>query len=57
MGVEPATLEKLLRARRFGISLRRSATIAGVHVATVCRWQARDPEFRKALADAAEESR
>ena len=37
------TVEKLLRARRAGMTLRLAAALAEVHVATVCRWQASDP--------------
>lgn len=37
--------------------MRLAAAVAGVQVATVCRWQARDPELRQALADAAREAR
>jgi hypothetical protein len=51
------TVENLLRARRAGLTLRVAATLAGVHVATVCRWQARDPALRQALAEAAREAR
>jgi hypothetical protein len=47
----------ILRIRRFGVTLRRSAALAGVHVATVCRWQRRDPRLRRQLAEAAAESR
>ncbi|HEY1376401.1 MAG TPA: helix-turn-helix domain-containing protein [Gemmataceae bacterium] len=47
----------MLAARRQGATLREAAAAAGVHVATVCRWQARDPELRDALAEAAEDAR
>ena len=57
MGADRATVEGLLRARRAGLTLRLAAAAAGVHVATVCRWQARDPELRQALAEAAREAR
>jgi hypothetical protein len=43
----------LLAARRAGVTLRAAAAAAGVHVATVCRWQARDPALRDALRAAA----
>ena len=46
----------LLRARREGDSLREAAEAAGVHVATVCRWQNRDPALREALSQALQES-
>jgi hypothetical protein len=50
-------VRELLWARRSGCTVRLAASIAGVHVATVCRWQARDPALRQALADAAKEAR
>jgi hypothetical protein len=53
----PDAVQTLLKARRAGNTLRWSAVLAGVHVATVCRWQARDPALRKALADAAREAK
>jgi hypothetical protein len=46
----------LLAARRDGASLREAAEAAGVHVATVCRWQNRDPTLREALNQALQES-
>jgi hypothetical protein len=46
----------LLDARRTGATLREAAEEAGVHVATVCRWQNRDPALRKALYEALNES-
>jgi hypothetical protein len=49
-------VEALLDARRAGATLRQAAAAAGVHVATVCRWQARDPGLRLALADAAKQA-
>jgi hypothetical protein len=57
MNADRTTVEELLRMRRAGLTLRQAADVAGVHVATVCRWQARDPELRQALADAAREAR
>lgn len=51
------TIEVLLKARRAGATLRQAAAAAGIHVATVCRWQARDQELRQSLAEAAGESR
>ena len=45
----------LIRERSAGMDLRIAAAIAGIHVATVCRWQRRDPELREALEDAARE--
>ena len=47
-----AVIERLLAARRAGATLCQAAAAAGVHVATVCRWQARDHTLRKALYDA-----
>jgi hypothetical protein len=47
-----AAIDRLLEARRAGATLCQAAAAAGVHVATVCRWQARDPILRKALYDA-----
>jgi ribosomal protein S27E len=46
-------VEALLNHRRAGVSLRRAAALAGVHVATVCRWQARDSALQNSLALAA----
>jgi hypothetical protein len=48
-----AVVAAALRARRRGATLRQAATQAGVHVATLCRWQARDPQLRRGLAEAA----
>ena len=47
----------LLAARRDGATLRKAAESAGVHVATVCRWQSRDPSLREALNQAFTESK
>jgi hypothetical protein len=46
----------LLDTRRNGATLREAAEDAGAHVATVCRWQNRDPALRKALSEALNES-
>jgi ssDNA-binding Zn-finger/Zn-ribbon topoisomerase 1 len=54
---DPRAVEQLLEWRRKGAKLRVAASIAGVHVATVCRWQKRDPALRQALAEAAKEAR
>jgi hypothetical protein len=43
----------ILQAREGGATLRQAAKAAGVHVATVCRWENRDPTFREALREAA----
>src|SRR5262245_16777662 len=45
-------LERALAAREEGATLRQGAAAAGVHVATLCRWQARDGLLREALTDA-----
>src|SRR5262249_33516050 len=39
-------------ARAKGVSLRQASAAAGVHVATVCRWQARCPAIHRMLRDA-----
>jgi len=57
MSASPETVEAVLRARRAGLTLRQAAAVGGVHVATLCRWQARDPALRQALADAVAEAR
>jgi hypothetical protein len=54
-GVSPRRIDALLAVRRLGGTLREAAAAAGVHVATVCQWQARDPEFREALEQARED--
>jgi hypothetical protein len=46
-------IRTILAARAGGATLRGAAAAAGVHVATVCRWQARDPALAEALRDAA----
>ena len=56
MNAPRTAVELLVQVRRDGGTLRQAAIAAGVHVATVCRWQARDQELRQALADAAEEA-
>jgi hypothetical protein len=43
----------LIEARRDGLSLRLAADLAGVHVATLCRWQKRIPALKQALQEAA----
>jgi len=52
-----AAVERLLAAREAGATLAQAAAAAGVHVATVCRWQARDPELHTALAAAERSAR
>jgi hypothetical protein len=49
-GDREAAVERLLDAREAGATLKQAAAAAGVHVATVCRWQARDRRVREALA-------
>ncbi len=39
----------LVQARAGGLTLREAAAGAGVHVATVCRWQKRDTGLKAAL--------
>jgi hypothetical protein len=50
-------VETLLKAREDGATLREAADAAGVHVATVCRWQLRDPGLKASLRQAAEDAR
>jgi hypothetical protein len=57
MGPTQQALDALLEARRNGATLRQAAASVGVHVATVCRWQARDPELRLSLLNAEREAR
>jgi hypothetical protein len=45
-------LNQLLAARENGATLRAAAASVGVHVATVCRWQRRHPEFHKQMREA-----
>jgi hypothetical protein len=52
MKANEETIEQLLLARKEGLTLRQAAACAGVHVATVCRWQNRNPELRQALWEA-----
>ena len=52
-----AKIATLVQARRADLTLREAAKLAGVHVATVCRWQARDPALRKALVEAEREAK
>jgi hypothetical protein len=50
-------IEELLRRVRQGLSLRSAAALAGIHVATVCRWQARAPDLCGQIAQARREAR
>jgi len=52
-----AVREVLLAEREAGRTLREAAALAGVHVATVCRWRAADAEFADALWEAEWEAR
>ena len=52
-----AKIATLVQARRADLTLREAAKLAGVHVATVCRWQARDPALRKTLVEAEREAK
>lgn len=47
------TIMALGDAREAGKTLREAAAAAGVHVSTVCRWMARDPNLRRLLQGAA----
>ncbi|OWK34137.1 hypothetical protein [Fimbriiglobus ruber] len=47
----------MIACRRAGLTLHGTAQRAGVHVATVCRWQARDPAFAHEMREAAREAR
>jgi hypothetical protein len=49
----PEQIVQVVSARTEGLTLRESAARAGVHIATVCRWQARDQDLRKRLLAAA----
>lgn len=42
----------LVACRRVGLTVAQAAAKVGVHIATVCRWQAADPAFRDAFRDA-----
>jgi len=50
---EPAKTA-IVTARRAGRTLARAAAEAGVHIATVCRWQADDETFAHSLRQAVE---
>src|SRR5947209_3942943 len=42
-------LEAIVNARADGANLRQAAAAGGVHVATLCRWQSKDPDLRDDL--------
>ena len=48
----PETVHKLVALVGSGMTLSRAAAAVGVHVATVCRWQAADPRLRGKLREA-----
>lgn len=50
-------IDRALDAREAGKTLRQAAAAAGVHVATLCRWMARDDLLRRSLAAAREAGR
>ena len=52
-----SAVQTLLQARAAGFTLRQAAQRAGVHVATACRWQNRDPALRAALEEARQSAR
>jgi hypothetical protein len=52
-----AAVERLLHAREAGATLRAAAAAAGVHVATVCRWQRRDAGLRSLFKEARRQGR
>jgi len=47
-----SAIRTILEARRCGKTLRQAAAAAGVPLATVCRWGAKDAKFLKKLRDA-----
>jgi hypothetical protein len=49
MSATTEAIDALLEARQRGLTLRQAAAAAGVHVATVMRWQAKDSQLREAL--------
>jgi hypothetical protein len=57
MRLSQSLLEKLLAARAEGATLRQAADAAGVHVATVCRWQNHAPDFHHKMQEAHQEAR
>jgi hypothetical protein len=48
----PAAVRTLVASVRDGMTLTGAAAVAGVHISTVCRWQADDPALRRALREA-----
>lgn len=43
---------RIVNARRNGATLRAAAAAGGIHVATLCRWAAREPVLADLLEDA-----
>jgi hypothetical protein len=50
--IDTDRLELAIEARENGATLRETAAAIGVHVATLCRWQVREPWVAEALRDA-----
>ena len=50
--IDSDRVEQAVAARGGGATLRQAAAAAGVHVATLCRWQIREPWIGQALRDA-----
>ena len=48
----PAAGRRLVALVRGGATLTRAAKAIGVHISTVCRWQADDPRLRHRLREA-----
>jgi hypothetical protein len=54
--IDETVFDTLVAAREDGATLREAAAAAGVHVATLCRWQKRDPGLKEALHQAAKDA-
>jgi hypothetical protein len=52
MTAKSEVVNVIVQARGEGVTLREAATLPGLHVATICRWQARDPALRRVLREA-----
>jgi hypothetical protein len=57
MPTTPAAVEIMVNARSDGATMRETARAAGIHLATLCRWQARDSVLRDLLREAHREWR
>jgi hypothetical protein len=55
--IDPRAVARACNVRVAGGTLREAAVAAGVHVATLCRWQAASPAVRELLKDAAAKGR